>query len=65
MVFPLSVSEIGLWLAATTIILLITSEMLYSSPEYSSRITIDRQLLRIIAISCGLAFAFTVIMRMT
>lgn len=63
MVFPLSISDISLWLAVTAIILLVTSELLYSAPEYSSRIAIDRHFLRMVAIGCGLGFAVTVFMR--
>jgi hypothetical protein len=51
-----------MWLAAVTIILLLTSELLYYSPEYSSRVVINKKLLRSLAIVCGLAFAVMVIM---
>ena len=47
----------------TAIILLITSELLYASPGYSARVAIDRRLLRMAAIGCGLCFFVTVIMR--
>jgi hypothetical protein len=63
MIFPLSVSDLGLWLAVTAIILLITSELLYSSPSYASRILLDRRLLRLLAIGCGFGFLFIVLMR--
>lgn len=63
MIFPLSVSDLGLWLAVIAIILLITSELLYSSPGYASRILLDRRLLRLMAIGCGFGFLFTVLMR--
>jgi hypothetical protein len=63
MIFPLSVSDLGLWLAVTAIILLVTSELLYSSPSYASRILLDRRSLRLLAIGCGLGFLFTVLMR--
>jgi hypothetical protein len=63
MIFPLSISDISLWLAVTAIILLITSELLYSSPEYSARIVLDKHLLRMSAIGCGLGFLVTVLMR--
>ena len=42
MIVPLSLSDISLWLASTAFILLITSELLYSLPEYSARILIDK-----------------------
>ena len=64
MIFPLSLSDISLWLAVTAIILLTTSELLYSSPGFSARIAVDKQFLRMVAIGCGLAFFVTVVMRM-
>jgi predicted ferric reductase len=61
--FPLSLSDISLWLAVTAIILLITSELLYSLPEYSARLMINKKRLRLVAIGVGLAFLATVVMR--
>ena len=61
--FPLSLSDISLWLAIMAIILLVTSELLYSSPEYSSRVMVDKKLLRMVALGCGLGFLVTVVMR--
>ncbi len=63
MVFPLSLSDISLWLAVTAIILLTTSELIYSSPDYSARLAVDKQFLRMAAIGCGLTFFATVVMR--
>jgi hypothetical protein len=63
MIFPLTVSDISLWLAVTAIILLITSELLYSLPEISARIMIDKKRLRLVALGCGLGFLVTVVMR--
>jgi hypothetical protein len=63
MIFPLSIPDIGLWLAVAAIILLTTSELLYSSSYYSSRIVLDKQLLRYTGVGCGLAFLATVLMR--
>ena len=60
--FPLSLSDISLWLAVMAIILLITSELLYSSPDYSARLMIDKRLLRIVALGRGLGFLITVAM---
>ena len=57
MFFPLSLSDLSLWLAVTAIILLITSELLYSSPGYSAKVAIDREILRVAAIGCGLGFS--------
>ena len=61
--FPLSLSDISLWLGVTAIILSITSELLYSLPEYSARTMIDKKGLRQVAIGVGLAFLATVVMR--
>ena len=63
MIFPLSLSDITLWLAVTAMILLITSELLQSLPKYSPRIRIERKYLRGVALGCGLAFMVTVAMR--
>ncbi|MCL2358646.1 hypothetical protein [Candidatus Bathycorpusculum sp.] len=61
--FPLAIPDISLWLAVTAIILLITSELLYSSATFSSKIHLDRNLLRILAVGCGFGFMLTVLMR--
>jgi hypothetical protein len=61
--FPLSVPDIGLWLAVTAIILLITSELLSSSTEYSRNIVIDKKRLRLVALALGIGFMITVVMR--
>jgi hypothetical protein len=63
MYFPLSMSDISLWLVVTAIIVLITSELLYASPNFSARVDVDKKLLRIVAIGCSLAFLVTVVMR--
>jgi hypothetical protein len=62
MVFPLSLYDFSLWLAAMAIILLITSELLNLSPEYSARFCVDKKLLRLMAIGCGVGFAVLVVM---
>lgn len=61
--FPLSLLDISLWLAVTAIILLVTSELIYSLPEISARIIIDKKRLRLVALGCGLGFLVTVVMR--
>ena len=61
--FPLSTSDVGLWLAITALILLITSELLYSLPQYSARILIEKKTLRLVAVGSGLGFLVTVAMR--
>ena len=60
MVFPLSLSDVSMWLAAMTLILLVTSELLYSLPEYSSRVVIEKKLLRLVALGCGIGFLTTI-----
>jgi len=61
--FPLSAFDIGLWLAVTAIILLITSELLTSPTKYLSDVVIDRAGLRLVAIGVGVAFICTVLLR--
>ncbi|MGD6807580.1 MAG: hypothetical protein ACQCN4_11550 [Candidatus Bathyarchaeia archaeon] len=63
MIFPLSVSDIGLWLAITALILIVTSELLYSSPNLAPRIILNRRILRLFAVGCGFGFMLTVLMR--
>ena len=63
--FPLSLSDVGLWLAVTALILLITSELVYSLPDVSARIMIDKKRLRLVSLGCGLGFMVTVIMRLS
>ena len=63
MELPLSISDIGLWLAATAIILLITSELLSSSSTISRNIAINRKLFRQVALTLGMGFMATVVMR--
>lgn len=61
--FPLSLFDISLWLAITAIILLITSELLYSLPEYSARLKIEKRNLRMAALGSGIGFLVTVAIR--
>lgn len=61
--FPLSVSDIGLWLAVTAIILLVTSELLSTSTGSLGNVAVDKKRLRIIALALGLAFMATVVIR--
>ena len=63
MELPLSISDIGLWLAAMAIILLITSELLSSSSTISRNIAIDRKLFRQVALTLGMGFMATVVLR--
>jgi hypothetical protein len=61
MIFPLSISDVSLWLAVMAIVLLITSE-LYSSHGYAARIALDKSLF-VIAHWMWLGFMVTVVMR--
>ena len=61
--FPLSISDIGLWLAVMAIILLTTSELLSSTSTYSRNIAIDKKQLRLAALALGTGFMATVVMR--
>jgi hypothetical protein len=61
--FPMSMSDISLWLAIMAVILLITSELISSATEYSRNIVIDRKRLRLVALALGLGFMATVVMR--
>ena len=63
MKFPLTVSDIGLWLAVTAIILLITSELISSSTGELGNVAIEKKRLRIVALFLGMGFMATVIMR--
>ena len=63
MKFPLSISDIGLWLAINAIILLITSEILSSSSSYSRNIAIDKKVFRQVALTLGIGFMATVVLR--
>jgi hypothetical protein len=63
MKFPLSISDIGLWLAVTAIILLVTSELLSSSTGKLENVAVEKKRLRIAALTLGLGFMATVVMR--
>jgi len=60
--FPLSFWDISLWLAVTSIILLITSELI--SPYYGkTNILINKKRLRNAALTTGILFLITVVIR--
>jgi len=61
--FPLSISDISLWLAVMAIILLITSELLSSSTGYSQSVIVEKKRLRLVALALGIGFTVTVVMR--
>jgi hypothetical protein len=61
--FPLSMSDISLWLAVMAIILLITCELLSSSTEYSRNIVVEKKPLRFVALALGIGFMITVVIR--
>ncbi len=60
---PFTLSDLHLWLAVMAIVLLITSEFLNVSPEFSSRVPVAKTRLRIVAIGCGIAFLVTIVLR--
>lgn len=60
--FPLTFTDLSLWLAITSIILLITSELV--SPHYGqTNILINKKRLRNIALATGTLFLITVAIR--
>lgn len=61
--FPLSWSEISLWLAFTAIILLVTSELLSPYSEKWGDFVIEKTRLRLAALLLGAAFMVTVLIR--
>jgi len=61
--FPLSMSDISLWIAVMAIILLVTSELISSYSEYFGDFVIDKTLLRLVALILGAAFMVTVLLR--
>jgi len=61
--FPLSASDLGLWLAVTAIVLLITSELLSSSSGKLGNVAIEKGRLRLAALALGIGFMATVVMR--
>lgn len=61
MIFPMTLSDISLWLAVMAIILLITSEIVSSITE--PQIIIEKKRLRLVAIALGIGFMVTVVMR--
>jgi len=63
MQFPLSMSDISLWIAFTAIVLLITSELLYSHSKQFGDFPIDKTRLRLAALILGVAFMATVLLR--
>jgi len=61
--FPMSLSDISLWLAVMAIILMITSELISSATELSGNMVIGKKRLRLVALALGAGFMVTVIMR--
>ncbi|MDH5770408.1 MAG: hypothetical protein OEZ25_03880 [Candidatus Bathyarchaeota archaeon] len=62
MQFPLSFSDIILWLAITAIILLATSELI--SPYYGkTNLLIDKNRLRLAALGVGIVFIASILMQ--
>jgi len=64
MISPLSFWDLSLWIAVTAIILLVASELL--SPYYGrTNIIINKKRLRMVALSLGILFMLTVIIRVS
>ena len=63
MQFPLSMSDISLWIAVMAIILLVTSELIYAHSENFGNFTIDKTRLRLVALILGASFMLTVLLR--
>jgi len=63
MQFPLSLSDISLWLAVTAMILLVTSELISPYSEQFGDFVIEKSNLRLVALLLGAAFMVTVVMR--
>ena len=61
--FPLSMSEISLWIAIMAIILLITSELMTHNSDRFGYFVIDKKRLQLAAIIMGMAFVSTVVLR--
>lgn len=63
MQFPLSLSEVSLWMAGMAILLLVTSELLTSYSEYIGDFLIDKKRFRLVSLFLGAAFMVTVVLR--
>ncbi|UCE96568.1 MAG: hypothetical protein JSV51_02935 [Candidatus Bathyarchaeota archaeon] len=63
MAFPLSLSEISLWIAVTAIMLLITSEFLSPFSEQFGDFVIEKNRLRVVALSLGVTFVATILVQ--
>jgi len=62
MQFPLSIWDISLWLAVTSMILLVASEL--TSPSYgSASLLINKKALKNVAILTAMLFLITVLIR--
>jgi len=58
--FPLSISDISLWLAACAIIVLMTSELFLSSTGVLRNLAVDRNRFRLIALLLGMGFIVSI-----
>jgi hypothetical protein len=61
--FPLSVYDLGLWLAVMALILLVTSELFSYSTGILGKVAIEKRRLRLVALALGLGFMATVVLR--
>ena len=60
--FPLSLFDIGLWIAVTAIIVLITSELISPYSEHFGDFVIDKTRLRLVALLLGASFMLIVLL---
>ena len=63
MYFPLSLFDIGLWIAVTAIIVLITSELISPYSEHFGDFVIEKTRLRLVALLLGASFVVIVLLR--
>jgi len=63
MQFPLSISDISLWIAVMAIILLVTSELVSPYSEHFGDFVINKARLRLVALILGASFMVTILLR--
>ena len=61
--FPLSISDVSLWIAVMAIILLITSELIAPHSDTFGDFAIDKTRLRLVALILGASFMVIVILQ--
>ena len=63
MIFPLDLLEVGILLAIVALIIIVTSELILSSPRYKANLLINRKKLKNIGILFSILFLIIVILR--